>query len=104
MMRHQYRVQVLKQLAAWSPEQRYGGAKVYLWERPFKNEVQAAKHREAVAALENLLVTARVKVIHGETNPSSIPVVTLQQLNQLDGVILQVILQITMSTCSNGAD
>ncbi|MDZ4853032.1 MAG: MMPL family transporter [Pirellulaceae bacterium] len=99
MAAHEYRVQVLRQLSEWRPEQRYSGAKVYLWDRPFANpelgdknpaEVLAieAKHQASVTALESLLVKARVKVIRGERNPASIPVVSLQQLNQLDGVIL----------------
>ncbi len=99
MMAHEHRVQILKQLTAWSPEQKYSGAKVYLWDRPFLDPALGdrtpplaiaaeAKHRASVAALEALLVKARVKVIRGERNPASVPVVSLQQLNQLDGVIL----------------
>ncbi len=99
MMAHQYRVQILRQLSDWSPAQNYGGAKVYLWDRPFadsklgnKNspEVLAieAKHQASITALEALLVKARVKVFRVEQNPALVPVVSLQKLNQLDGVVL----------------
>lgn len=100
MMAHEYRVQILRRLSEWSPEQRYSGSKVYLWDRPFidpglgdqnpSTSRQAdAKHQAAIDALEALLVKARVKVIRGERNPASVPVVSLQQLNELvDGVVL----------------
>jgi len=88
MIAHQQRVQVLKQLAAWSPNQKHSGAKIYLWERPYLDPVIAQKHSASVAALEALLVKARVKVIRGEADPAAVPVISLQQLNQLDGVVL----------------
>jgi predicted RND superfamily exporter protein len=88
MVAHEQRVQILKQLAEWHPEKKYAGAKVYLWEQPFEDRILDQKHRETVDALEALLVKARVKVHRGEPNPGSVPVVTMQQLNQLDGVIL----------------
>jgi len=88
MIAHHQRVQILKQLAAWSPEQKHSGAKVYLWERPYLDPVIAQKHSASVTALESLLVKARVKVIRGEADPAAVPVISLQQLNQLDGVIL----------------
>jgi len=88
MIAHQQRVHVLKQLAAWSPEQKYSGSKVYLWDRPYLDDERSAKHADTVAALESLLVKARVKVIRGEADPAAVPVISLQQLNQLDGVIL----------------
>jgi uncharacterized protein len=100
MMAHEYRVQILKQLSVWSTEQKYSGAKVYLWDRPFiKPElgdqnpplsvVAEAKHRASMAALESLLKKARVKVVRGESNPASVPVVSLQEvLNGYDGVVL----------------
>jgi uncharacterized protein len=88
MMAHQQRVQVLKQLAEWHPEQKYAGAKIYLWEQPFENPAIDAKHQATVKALESLLRKARVSVTRGETNPASVPVVTMQQLNQFEGVVL----------------
>ncbi len=88
MLAHEQRVRVLKQLADWHPEKKYAGAEVYLWEQPFEDRVLDQKNHETVNALESLLVTARIKVHRGEPNPASIPVVTMQQLNELDGVVL----------------
>jgi uncharacterized protein len=88
MIAHEQRVRVLKQLAEWHPEQKYAGAKIYLWEQPFEDPVLDAKNQATVRALEALLVKARVKVHRGEPNPASVPVVTMQHLNQLDGVVL----------------
>lgn len=94
MIAHQQRVHVLKQLSAWSPEQKYSGSKVYLWDRPYKanktdpDDERQKKHAATVSALESLLVKARIKVIRGEADPASVPVISLQQLNQLDGVVL----------------
>jgi hypothetical protein len=99
MIAHEYRVKILRQLADWSPEQRYSGAKIYLWDRPYidpelgeENSPTSlavdAKHRASIDALEALLVKARVKVIRGERNPASIPVVSLQQLNELVNAVV----------------
>ncbi len=88
MTAHQQRVQVLKQLAEWHPEQKYAGAKIYLWEQPFEDPALDAKNRATVDALESLLKKARVSVSRGEINPASVPVVTMQQLNQFEGVVL----------------
>ncbi len=92
MQAHLYRVRILEQLASWSEQQRHSGSKVYLWERRSRDaqvtESQHLANTATVDALEMLLKTARIKVIRGEANPESIPVVSLQQLNQLDAVVL----------------
>jgi predicted RND superfamily exporter protein len=88
MVAHEYRVQVLKQLAEWSPERKYAGAKIYLWDQAYPDQAVDAKRQATLQALEDLLVKARVKVHRGNPDPSSMPVFTIQQLNQLDGVVL----------------
>ncbi len=92
MQAHLHRVRILEQIASWSTEQRYAGSKVYLWERapiePTGSHEQQTQNTTMVDALEALLKTARIKVIRGEATPQSIPIVSLQQLNQLDAVVL----------------
>ncbi len=88
MVAHHHRVKVLEYLANSSLDSRHSGKKVYLWERQSFASELSKPQTDTANILESLLTTARVKVMRGNPDPASIPVVSLQQLNSLDAVIL----------------
>lgn len=88
MVAHHHRVKILEQLAHRSDDGRHSGKKVYLWERCNPESESASVQNETADVLDALLTTARVKVIRGNPDPASIPVVSLQNLNRLDAVVL----------------
>lgn len=86
----QDRVRILRQVASWSGEVKTAGKNIAIWDPIVENlapsEAQKSKLRSE--ELEGLLTKARMKVTQVRAQPSDVPMVQLQKLNELDAVVL----------------
>ena len=87
------RDRILRQIAAWSPQNNYSGARVLLWDRTGQSESAAELSPTAatdpqVATLNSLLVNARCRVYTSELDPSSTSLTSLERLHVTDAVVL----------------
>ena len=87
------RNRVLRQIAAWSSDGRYGGARVMLWDRTQQSQTdQPSASTYAtdpnVAALNAALVNARCRVYSSDADPSTITLTSLERLRATDAVVL----------------
>jgi predicted RND superfamily exporter protein len=84
------RVRILRQVAAWSGEAKMVGKEIVLWDPMIRglSEEEATKSKLRSDELVNLLTKSRVKVSRLEASPSSIPLVQMQKLNDVDAVVM----------------
>lgn len=87
------RDRILKQIAAWSPEQNCTGAKVLVWDRSTQNadhtdQPSIAGNSPDADTLAQLLVNARCRVSTSSIDPASIPLSLLEVLKTADAVVL----------------
>jgi predicted RND superfamily exporter protein len=84
------RVRILRQVAAWSGEAKMVGKEIVLWDPMIRglSEEEATKSKLRSDELVSLLAKSRVKVSRLEASPSSIPLVQMQKLNDVDAVVM----------------
>jgi predicted RND superfamily exporter protein len=84
------RVRILRQVAAWTGEAKMVGKEIVLWDPMIRglSEEEATKSKLRSDELVNLLTKSRVKVSRLEASPSSIPLVQMQKLNDVDAVVM----------------
>jgi uncharacterized protein len=84
------RVRILRQVAAWTGEAKMVGKEIVLWDPMIRglSEEEATKSKLRSDELVNLLAKSRVKVSRLEASPSSIPLVQMQKLNDVDAVVM----------------
>ncbi len=84
------RVRILRQVAAWTGEAKMVGKEIVLWDPMIRglSEEEATKSKLRSDELVNLLAKSRVKVSRLEASPSSVPLVQMQKLNDVDAVVM----------------
>jgi len=84
------RVRILRQVAVWTGEAKMVGKEIVLWDPMIRglSEEEATKSKLRSDELVNLLAKSRVKVSRLEASPSSIPLVQMQKLNDVDAVVM----------------
>jgi predicted RND superfamily exporter protein len=84
------RVRILRQVAAWTGEAKMVGKEIVLWDPMIRglSEDEATKSKLRSDELVSLLAKSRVKVSRLEASPSSIPLVQMQKLNDVDAVVM----------------
>lgn len=84
------RVRILRQVAAWTGEAKMVGKEIVLWDPMIRGLTadDATKSKLRSDELVSLLAKSRVKVSRLEASPSSIPLVQMQKLNDVDAVVM----------------
>lgn len=90
---HTDRDRILRQVAAWSGDGNYTGARVMLWDRtgqahPEEPQPSTAATDPNVASLTSMLINARCRVYTSDADPSTITLTNLERLRATDAVVL----------------
>ncbi len=79
---HDYRLQILRELVQRNENGKYTGSSVFIWDRAYQDPAEQQRHISMVSALQSLLKKARIGVSRGTPDPSNVPEVSLEQLNE----------------------
>lgn len=88
---HIDRVRILKQISAWSGDNKFNGKNVLIWDpTPREGSTDAANAftKQRSDEVSSLLIKSRLKVTRGSIDPSSMPLVQIQKLSEYDAIVL----------------
>ena len=88
---HIDRVRILKQISAWSGDNKFNGKKVLIWDpQQNKDSKDAINSPTKLRSdeISSLLTKSRLKVTRGSIDPSSMPYVQIQKLGEYDAIVL----------------
>ncbi len=96
---HIDRVRILKQISAWSGDNKFNGKNVLIWDpAPAAVAVNGTDNdassrinsvtKQRSDEISSLLTKSRLKVTRGSVDPSSMPLVQIQKLSEYDAIIL----------------
>ena len=96
---HIDRVRILKQISAWSGDNKFNGKNVLIWDpapapaavNGIANYTSSSIHsvtKQRSDEISSLLTKSRLKVTRGSIDPASMPLVQIQKLNEYDAIVL----------------
>ena len=96
---HIDRVRILKQISAWSGDNKFNGKNVLIWDpapapaavNGIANYTSSRIHsvtKQRSDEISSLLTKSRLKVTRGSIDPASMPLVQIQKLNEYDAIVL----------------
>jgi hypothetical protein len=96
---HIDRVRILKQISAWSGDNKFNGKNVLIWDpapavvavNGIANDASSRINsvtKQRSDEISSLLTKSRLKVTRGSVDPSSMPLVQIQKLSEYDAIIL----------------
>lgn len=96
---HIDRVRILKQISAWSGDNKFNGKNVLIWDpapapaavNGIANYTSSSIHsvtKQRSDEISSLLTKSRLKVTRGSIDPASMPLVQIQKLSEYDAIVL----------------
>ena len=92
---HIDRVRILKQISAWSGDNKFNGKNVLIWDpaavNGIANYTSSRIHsvtKQRSDEISSLLTKSRLKVTRGSIDPASMPLVQIQKLSEYDAIVL----------------
>jgi hypothetical protein len=96
---HIDRVRILKQISAWSGDNKFNGKNVLIWDpAPAPAAVNGIANdsssrinsvtKQRSDEISSLLTKSRLKVTRGSIDPASMPLVQIQKLSEYDAIVL----------------